>query len=54
WNIYAYINLYDAFKLYAIAARRLIHETGKIESVMDGKMLWSRMRRMIFPGFIGF
>ncbi|CAJ0565140.1 unnamed protein product, partial [Mesorhabditis spiculigera] len=51
-NIYAYIHLYDALKLYASAARAAINETDDPKVVLDGKRLWNKMRRMTFPGLV--
>ncbi|VDM46293.1 unnamed protein product [Toxocara canis] len=49
-NIYGYIHLFDALKLYAMAARRALNETSKPEIVSDGRYIWTKMRRMTFPG----
>lgn len=50
-NIYGYIHLYDALKLYSLAARMALNETGGNANVTtDGRFLWNKMRRMSFPG----
>jgi hypothetical protein len=50
-NIYGYIHLYDALKLYSLAARMGLNETGGNPNVTtDGRFLWNKMRRMSFPG----
>ena len=49
-NLYGYLHLYDSLKLYALAARMALNETGNPKIVTDGRFLWNKMRRMIFPG----
>lgn len=49
-NIYGYIHLYDSLKLYALAARATLNETGDPKSLNDGRLLWNKMRKMSFPG----
>ncbi|CAJ0928991.1 unnamed protein product, partial [Mesorhabditis belari] len=51
-NIYAYIHLYDALKLYASAARMALNESSDPKSVQDGRLVWQKMRRMTFPGLM--
>ncbi|ETN83175.1 hypothetical protein NECAME_07535 [Necator americanus] len=51
-NIYAYIALFDAYKMFGTAGRRILKETGKISSVIDGKKMWNTMRRMTVPGMV--
>ncbi|KAF7635102.1 Guanylate cyclase, partial [Meloidogyne graminicola] len=52
-NIYGYIHLYDALKLYSLAARIALNETGGNPNVTtDGRYLWNKMRRMAFPGLV--
>ncbi|CAD5233028.1 unnamed protein product [Bursaphelenchus xylophilus] len=51
-NIYGYIHLYDALKLYCLAARKAISETGKLSVIDDGKAIWNRMRSFSFPGLV--
>uniref|UniRef100_A0A914GTY0 guanylate cyclase n=1 Tax=Globodera rostochiensis TaxID=31243 RepID=A0A914GTY0_GLORO len=52
-NIYGYIHLYDALKLYSLAARMALNETGGNPNVtIDGRFLWNKMRRMQFPGLV--
>ncbi|KAF8371782.1 hypothetical protein PRIPAC_78211 [Pristionchus pacificus] len=52
-NIYGYIYLFDSLKLYALAARKVLNETGNPSAVLDGFRVWSAMRRMVFPGIVG-
>lgn len=49
-NLYGYLHLYDSLKLYALAARSALNETGERSIVTDGRYLWNKMRRMTFPG----
>lgn len=49
-NIYGYIYLFDSLKLYALAARKVLNETGNPSAVLDGFRVWNAMRRMVFPG----
>lgn len=49
-NLYGYLHLYDSLKLYAIAARMALNETGDRNIVTDGRFLWNKMRRLTFPG----
>uniref|UniRef100_A0AC34GW29 Guanylate cyclase n=1 Tax=Panagrolaimus sp. ES5 TaxID=591445 RepID=A0AC34GW29_9BILA len=51
-NIYGYIHLYDSLKLYAIAARAALNETGDPKILNDGKFIWNKMRKLTFPGLI--
>ncbi|CAK5044313.1 unnamed protein product [Meloidogyne enterolobii] len=52
-NIYGYIHLYDALKLYSLAARIALNETnGNPNVTTDGRYLWNKMRRMTFPGLV--
>uniref|UniRef100_A0AC35G698 Guanylate cyclase n=1 Tax=Panagrolaimus sp. PS1159 TaxID=55785 RepID=A0AC35G698_9BILA len=51
-NIYGYIHLYDSLKLYALAARAVLNETGDPKSLNDGRLIWNKMRKMTFPGLI--
>ncbi|GMT22362.1 hypothetical protein PFISCL1PPCAC_13659, partial [Pristionchus fissidentatus] len=52
-NIYGYIYLFDALKLYAMGARKVLNETGNPAAVLDGIRVWNAMRRMVFPGIVG-
>ncbi|GMS95519.1 hypothetical protein PENTCL1PPCAC_17694, partial [Pristionchus entomophagus] len=52
-NIYAYIYLFDALKLYAMGARKVLNETNNPASVLDRFRVWNAMRRMVFPGIVG-
>ncbi|KIH51280.1 hypothetical protein ANCDUO_18635, partial [Ancylostoma duodenale] len=51
-NIYGYIALFDAFKMLAVAGRRILNKTGQFSSVTDGKVMWNAMRRMTTPGMV--
>ncbi|KAH7701828.1 Protein GCY-8, partial [Aphelenchoides avenae] len=51
-NLYGYIHLYDSLKLYALAARAALNETGSPNITTDGRYLWNKMRRMTFSGLI--
>ncbi|CAL2041129.1 unnamed protein product [Caenorhabditis brenneri] len=52
-NIYGYLYLFDALKLYALAARKVLNETGKAENLINGRMMWQNMRKMKFVGMVG-
>ncbi|KAF8370540.1 hypothetical protein PRIPAC_76969 [Pristionchus pacificus] len=52
-NIYGYIYLFDALKLYAMGARRVLNETNNPAAVLDGMRVWNAIRRMTFPGIVG-
>ncbi|CAD6199387.1 unnamed protein product [Caenorhabditis auriculariae] len=52
-NIYGYLYLFDALKLYALAARAVLNETGVPENLLNGRMMWNSMRRMQFEGMLG-
>ncbi|GMS88922.1 hypothetical protein PENTCL1PPCAC_11097, partial [Pristionchus entomophagus] len=52
-NIYGYIYLFDALKLYALSARKVLNETGNPSAVLDGMRVWNAMRRMVFTGIVG-
>lgn len=49
-NIYGYVHLYDALKLYSLAARAALNETGNPNVTTDGRFIWNKMRRMTFSG----
>ncbi|KAF8371533.1 gcy-23 [Pristionchus pacificus] len=51
-NIYGYIHLYDALRLYVIAVRKGMNETGKEDFALDGRAVWNKMRRITFPGLV--
>ncbi|VDL68336.1 unnamed protein product [Nippostrongylus brasiliensis] len=51
-NIYGYIHLYDALRLYAIAVRRAMNRTDNPKAYEDGRFVWNQMRRLSFPGLI--
>uniref|UniRef100_A0A914EN51 Guanylate cyclase n=1 Tax=Acrobeloides nanus TaxID=290746 RepID=A0A914EN51_9BILA len=51
-NIYGYIHLYDALKLYALAARTAFNETQNPNITTDGRYVWNKMRRIQFSGLI--
>uniref|UniRef100_A0A8R1I0N4 guanylate cyclase n=1 Tax=Caenorhabditis japonica TaxID=281687 RepID=A0A8R1I0N4_CAEJA len=52
-NIYGYLYLFDALKLYATAARKVLNETGKAENLLNGRLMWQNMRKMTFTGMVG-
>ncbi|PAV74631.1 hypothetical protein WR25_25635 [Diploscapter pachys] len=52
-NIYGYLYLFDALKLYALAARASLNATGDPKSLLDGRNMWNRMRRLSFKGMVG-
>uniref|UniRef100_A0A915CU52 Receptor ligand binding region domain-containing protein n=1 Tax=Ditylenchus dipsaci TaxID=166011 RepID=A0A915CU52_9BILA len=49
-NIYGYVHLYDALKLYSLAARAALNESKDPNVTVDGRVLWNKMRRMQFAG----
>uniref|UniRef100_A0A7E4V748 Guanylate cyclase n=1 Tax=Panagrellus redivivus TaxID=6233 RepID=A0A7E4V748_PANRE len=50
-NIFGYLHLYDALKLYALAASKAFKNSGNdMASLTDGRLIWSHMRRMKFEG----
>ncbi|VDK44190.1 unnamed protein product, partial [Cylicostephanus goldi] len=51
-NIYGYIALFDSIKVFATAGRKVLNSTGNFASVIDGKLMWSAMRRMTVPGMV--
>ncbi|VDK19510.1 unnamed protein product [Anisakis simplex] len=51
-DLYGYIHLYDALKLYTMAVRRALNETGRLEIVTNGKYIFNEMRRMTFQGLV--
>ncbi|KHJ96839.1 ligand-binding protein, receptor family [Oesophagostomum dentatum] len=51
-NIYGYIALYDALKIFAVAGRRILNTTGEFSSIIDGKRMWNAMRRMTIAGMV--
>uniref|UniRef100_A0A158PBL1 Guanylate cyclase n=1 Tax=Angiostrongylus cantonensis TaxID=6313 RepID=A0A158PBL1_ANGCA len=51
-NIYGYIHLYDALRLYAIAVRTSMNITGNFTIYEDGNFVWNQMRRLTFPGLV--
>ncbi|CAI4231943.1 unnamed protein product [Auanema sp. JU1783] len=52
-NIYGYLYLFDALKLFSLTARKVLNETGKSESLLNGRLVWNNMRRMKFQGMLG-
>jgi hypothetical protein len=44
------VHLYDALKLYSLAARAALNETGNPNVTTDGRFVWNKMRRMTFSG----
>ncbi|ETN71275.1 hypothetical protein NECAME_14299, partial [Necator americanus] len=51
-NIYGYIHLYDALRLYAIAVRAAMNLTGNESIYEDGRFVWNQMRRITFSGLV--
>ncbi|KHJ78887.1 hypothetical protein OESDEN_21484 [Oesophagostomum dentatum] len=51
-NVYGYIHLYDALRLYAIAVRTAMNETGDENIYQNGRFIWDKMRRITFPGLV--
>ncbi|KIH68216.1 hypothetical protein ANCDUO_01448 [Ancylostoma duodenale] len=51
-NVYGYIHLYDALRLYAIAVRTSMNLTGNENIYQDGRFVWNQMRRITFPGLV--
>uniref|UniRef100_A0A0K0EG58 Guanylate cyclase n=1 Tax=Strongyloides stercoralis TaxID=6248 RepID=A0A0K0EG58_STRER len=52
-NIYGYIQLYDSLKLYALVVKKLIKQSnGDFNVTNNGKLIWDKMRRFSFPGFM--
>ncbi|PIC35311.1 hypothetical protein B9Z55_014705 [Caenorhabditis nigoni] len=51
-NIYGYIHLYDALRLYALAVRATMNETGNENAYLNGREVWNHMRRITFPGLV--
>ncbi|WKY04725.1 hypothetical protein Q1695_005606 [Nippostrongylus brasiliensis] len=52
-NIYGYLYLFDSLKLYAIAAKKVMNETGGVKNVVNGRLVWNTMRRLRFSGMLG-
>ncbi|KHJ95852.1 hypothetical protein OESDEN_04193 [Oesophagostomum dentatum] len=52
-NVYGYLYLFDALKLYALTARKVMNETGDLRSLTNGRVMWNSMRRMKFTGLLG-
>ncbi|CAJ0929082.1 unnamed protein product, partial [Mesorhabditis belari] len=52
-NVYGYLYLFDALKLYAMTARAVMNETGNPDSLLDGRLMWNKMRRISFLGMVG-
>ncbi|ULT96110.1 hypothetical protein L5515_011730 [Caenorhabditis briggsae] len=51
-NINGYLHLFDSLKLYALAIRKVLNETGNEAFVTNGQYIWNRMRRMSFEGVV--
>ena len=51
-NINGYLHLFDSLKLYALAIRKVLNETGNESCVTNGQYIWNRMRRMSFEGHV--
>ncbi|KAL6739783.1 hypothetical protein Aduo_013196 [Ancylostoma duodenale] len=52
-NIYGYLYLFDALKLYALAAKKVMNETGDPRNLVNGRVMWNTMRRLKFSGMLG-
>ncbi|KAK5982629.1 Receptor-type guanylate cyclase gcy-8 [Trichostrongylus colubriformis] len=52
-NIYGYLNLFDSLKLYALAARKSMNESGGSKNIVNGRAIWSMMRKLNFQGMLG-
>ncbi|VDM73121.1 unnamed protein product [Strongylus vulgaris] len=52
-NIYGYLYLFDALKLYALTAKKVMNETGDARNLVNGRTMWNAMRRMKFTGMLG-
>lgn len=39
--------------MYALAVRRVLNQTSDALSVVDGQLIWGKMRRLSFEGVIG-
>ncbi|CAI5448960.1 unnamed protein product [Caenorhabditis angaria] len=51
-NIYGYLHLFDALRLYALALRKVINETNNEAYVTNGQFIWNKMRRLSFEGVV--
>ncbi|CAI4231808.1 unnamed protein product [Auanema sp. JU1783] len=51
-DIYGYIHLFDALRLYAISVRRAMNETGNPDIYKNGTYIWNQMRKISFPGLV--
>ncbi|CAJ0602166.1 unnamed protein product [Cylicocyclus nassatus] len=51
-NIYGYLYLFDAVKLYALTAKKVMNETGDSKNLLNGRLMWNAMRRMKFDGML--
>ncbi|VDK50233.1 unnamed protein product, partial [Cylicostephanus goldi] len=49
-NIYGYLYLFDALKLYALTAKKVMNETGEARNLVNGRLMWNAMRRMKYEG----
>ncbi|KHJ89776.1 ligand-binding protein, receptor family [Oesophagostomum dentatum] len=52
-NIYGYLYLFDALKLYALTARKVMNMTGDSRNLVNGRVMWNSMRRLKFTGMLG-
>ncbi|VDO46966.1 unnamed protein product [Haemonchus placei] len=52
-NVYGYLNLFDSLKLYALAARKAMNETGGAKNLVNGRKMWNIMRKLKFSGMLG-
>ncbi|CEF60352.1 Guanylate cyclase [Strongyloides ratti] len=52
-NIFGYINLYDSLKLYVLVVKKLLQQhNGNFSVINNGSLIWNKMRRFKFSGFI--
>ncbi|CAB3405731.1 unnamed protein product [Caenorhabditis bovis] len=51
-DVYGYIHLFDALKLYALAIRKVLNQTANEAYITNGQYVWNQMRRMSFEGVV--
>ncbi|VDO83536.1 unnamed protein product [Heligmosomoides polygyrus] len=52
-NVYGYLYLFDSLKLYALAARKVMNDTGGAKNIINGRAMWNAMRKLKFTGMLG-
>uniref|UniRef100_A0A914VK51 Receptor ligand binding region domain-containing protein n=1 Tax=Plectus sambesii TaxID=2011161 RepID=A0A914VK51_9BILA len=52
-SIHSYLEMFDALKLYVIAVRKAINESGQQDIYLDGRYIWNKMRSVRFDGVSG-